>query len=114
MKIGDFEDSVFYRVACDCGSEKCDLTLELEYTGHIYLNMYKTLRAAAYFGKTWKYFDWFRVFKNKLLMMWSIFRTNEIEVSESFVIGDEDQIDSFIEVLEAGKKYLHENALSEK
>jgi hypothetical protein len=125
MKFGavgqDDNKSVFYRIACDCTSPECDLTLELEKDpdgDFIYLNLYKKLRANAYWGYStdWEPFEWLRVLMNKIRMCCHIIFNGYIEVSEGFVIRGEDQINAFEEALFEGLEYLQtkEDERSEK
>lgn len=110
MKLYAFDKSIWYRVACMCGSEYCDLTLELEDSGHgqIHLNMYKQLRASAHWGFTgkWGWFDFLRVFTNKIRMCFVIMFKGSIEVSESLIINDPKHLDEFVEALKDGQEYL--------
>ena len=107
MKLGDFIDSTYYRVSCDCQSEECDLTLELQIYGQlIFLNMYKNLKASSHWGGYWNHFDFIRVWKNKIKMIWSILMKGYIEVNESTVLRGEEHIRSFIEALEEGIIYV--------
>lgn len=112
MKFGAIgKNSIFYRIACDCTDEQCDLTLELEIDANykaVYLNLYKKLIASAHWGynSRWGWFDWVRVIKNKIQMCYRIITKGYIEVSESFIIKDEEQIKGFIDALNEGKKFV--------
>lgn len=109
MKLHEFEKSVFYRVACDCGAKDCDLSLIIEYDeelNYISLNMYKNLHASAHWNYGWKYFDFIRVWQNKIKMIKDILCKGYIEVQEEFLIKDENHINEFIEALEEGKEYI--------
>jgi hypothetical protein len=108
MVTHEFKDAIFYRVACDCGDERCDLTLTLELDEHgiIFLNIYKKLRASSYWGNYWNHFDFIRVFWNKIKMTFKIWTQGYIEVEESTVFQNEDHIENFIKALEEGIVYL--------
>lgn len=112
MEITRFSKSIFYRVACDCMSNKCDLTVELEKDDQtIWLNMYKHFSPSAYYGRDWDHFDFIRVFWNKIKMCFKILFLGYIEIEETTVFQDEEHIQAFIQALEEGREYLKkENA----
>jgi len=107
MKLNEFENSVWYRAACSCGDERCDLTLELEkdeeISSMIFLNMYKNL----YWSSHWKS-------DNKLFNLWlrikvaaKVLFTGYIKIEESFIFKGEEQIDDFMDALKEGRDYLN-------
>ena len=109
MKTHEFDDSVFYRVACDCGEPECDLTLVLSYDkkyGFLELCMYKNLKASAHWGGFWKYCDFLRVWKNKLKLTWTLLTKGYIEINEESLFKSEEHIDNFIKALQQGKKFI--------
>ncbi len=111
MNFGAVGKSTFYRVACDCTDPQCDLTLEFEANPNdkaLYLHMYKDLRASAHWGYTesWYYFDWLRVLLNKIKMCWRIFTRGYIEVTESFIIRDEEHIMDFSKAVVQGLCFI--------
>ena len=119
MKFDDWGDSVFYRVACNCTEQDCDMTLELERDKEynaLYLNIYKRLRASAHWGYTskWGGFDFVRVLINKIRMCCRIMFSGYIEVSEAFIMKDEKHIESFREVILDGIQYLKKGEQNEK
>jgi len=114
MKFGSIgDDFVYYRIACDCASENCDMSLSMERDeeyDRFYINIDKKLRASVYWNSVeeWLKFDWVRVLKNKLLMCWKILTTGYIEVSESFIIKEEEHAQQFIDALVEGRDFLIE------
>lgn len=109
MKLHEFDDSIYYRIACQCGEQNCDLQLELEYDkdiGSINLHMHKNLRASAHWGGYWKYCDFIRVWWKKLGMIWTLATKGYIEISEETMIHGEEHINNFIEALQQGKKFI--------
>jgi hypothetical protein len=107
MRIHEFGDAIYYRIACDCGEPNCDLTIEFEYDkdlNHVNLIIYKNLRASAHWGGYWNHFDFIRVFWNKIKMMWAILTRGYIEVCEGTLLTDFEHIDNFIKALQEGKK----------
>jgi hypothetical protein len=126
MKFGALGDadgvaggvSVFYRIACNCTDQDCDMVLEIEkdddYHG-IYLNIYKHLKASAHWGYTseWEPFDFVRVFINKIRMCCRIMFKGYIEVSEAFIMREEKHIESFREALLEGINYVERREQNE-
>lgn len=107
MKLHEFEDSVFYRAACCCGNEKCDLTLELErdedIDNMIFLNMYKNLYWSSHWGSNNCLFNFWLRIKAALRVLF----TGYIKVEESFIFKGEEQINDFLDALKKGLDYLN-------
>ena len=107
MKTEKFDNSIFYRIACSCGTDGHDLTLEFEHDKRfphmLFLNMYKKLAWSSYWGmnNTWYKNIWKRITGAAKMLF-----KGYIEVEESFILKGEDHIDSFIEALEEGKGYM--------
>lgn len=109
MKINEFSDTVYYRVACDCASEECDLTLDMSWdkeVGYIYLEIYKNLIASSYYGRLWKHFDFIRVWRNKIKMIKKIIFDGYIEIQGDTLFKDVEHIENFINALEQGKQFI--------
>jgi hypothetical protein len=106
MKTNEFEDAVYYRVACSCGSDDHDLTIEFERDPELpdmlFLNFYKDLAWSSYWGDSNFFNRIWKRFKASL----RIFFVGYIEVEESFIIQGEEHIDSFIKALEEGKQFI--------
>lgn len=114
MKIHEFNDAVYYQVACDCGSEKCNTCLEFEYDNEsdmIFLNIYKDLAWASQWHIKptwyWKFVDYWKRIKCALRILF----TGYIKVEESFVIRGGDHMDSFIHALKEGKEKIESRML---
>jgi len=108
MKTHEFEDAIFYRASCDCGSPDCDLTLELEKDKElqmIFLNMYKNLSWSSYWGDgdIWYKNLWLRI-KCALKVLF----TGYIQVEESFIFKDIKQIEHFTNAINEGIEKLNE------
>lgn len=106
MKTNEFEDAVFYKIACDCGSDNHDLHFEFEKDpdlDFIYLNMYAKLEWSSY----WNYEDkWYKNFWCRIKGAFKMLFKGYIEVEESLILRGEEHINSFIEALEEGKQYV--------
>jgi len=113
MKTHEFEDSIYYRAACSCGSDEHDVTIEFErdedIPSMIFLNFYKKIGWCSHWGDL----NWFeRVWKRIKCSVIMLF-TGYVELEESFIL-DKDNIDSFIEALKEGKEYMKKGELSER
>ncbi len=107
MKTDEFKDSIYYRAACNCGSNEHDVTIEFKIDKDIpsmlFLNFHK--------NTAWSSSDW-----GKLNLISSIWRrvkcslrmlfTGYVELEESFIIQGEEDIDAFIDALKEGKKLI--------
>ncbi len=105
MKTDEFEDSIYYRAACNCGSDDHDITIEFEIVySMLFLNFYKNIAWCSHWGDL----NWFeRIWKRIKCSLRMLF-TGYVELEESFIIQGEENINYFIEALEEGKKYLNE------
>jgi len=105
MKTFEFDDSIYYRVACHCGTDGHDITIEFEkddkVPSMIFLNFYKNLSWCSRWGKL----NIFQRFWNRLTGALKMLFTGYIEVEESFILS-EDNIEPFIEALKEGKGYI--------
>ena len=103
MKTEEFDDSIYYRLPCSCGSDDHDVTLEFEhdkkFPGMLFLNMYKDLSWSSYWGDV----NIFQIIWRRIKISLRILFVGYIEVQESFIFKGEDHIDAFIEALHEGK-----------
>ncbi len=107
MKLHEYKDCVFYRAACMCGSEDCDLTLELEYDKElncIILHMYKTMS----WNEGWE-LGFFKRFWLRLKSAFRIIFKGYIEVDGDLIIENKRQILEFTSALNSGIKMINEN-----
>jgi hypothetical protein len=128
MEIDRFDDEIFYRVACQCGSADCDMTMTLKLdrkTGYISMLFEKKMLTSTDWNISPVWFDllddsweetlenlknWFKNLlirtKNKLKHTWTIWIHGYMESSADLLINEEKHIQSFLEAIEAGKKEL--------
>ena len=104
MKTGEFDDAIFYRLACVCGSDECDLNLELEHIVEddcmTQLYIYKTLCWDARYYPVWYKRIWIRI-----KTAFQVLFTGRIRTETTFIMGEE-QMDAFVEVIkEAREKF---------
>ena len=106
MKTEEFDDAIYYRLPCSCGSNDHDVTLEFEhdkkFPGMLFLNLHKDLAWSSYWGDTNFFQRIWRRIKTSLRLLF----IGYIEVEESFIIQGEDHIDAFIEALNEGKQLM--------
>lgn len=107
MKTNEFEDSVYYRATCSCGSDEHDITIEFEIDKDIdhmiFLNFYKKV----YWSANWKSNDnWFKNILFRIKGAFKILFFGYLELQEDFILEGEEHIDSFINALKEGKEYL--------
>jgi len=141
MAISDFEDSITFRCACDCGDESHDIYIDVEYDKDlemVFLNFYKdvyyydgTHRDILWFDKFKEEFRrsikssiifflentliyYYQILKARLKTSFRIICTGYIKCNEDFVIRDADHIDGFIKVLEESKKLLLKRQMKKK
>jgi len=110
MKIMEFDDAVYYYANCGCGSNECGLTLELEYDpkiNDISLNMYQKLIYCSWFGiRTMDKFYWFKDMYNRIRGALKLLFTGKIQLEESFLFRESEQIDHFIIALQEGREKI--------
>lgn len=107
MKTDEFKDAIFYRISCAHSSAEHDLDIEFErdvdFKDDIFLNLYSKLAWSSY----WKDDDkWYKNLWWRIKGAFKIIFKGYVEVHESFILEGEEHIDSFINALEEGKKYV--------
>ena len=128
MKIDEWKDEIFYRIACNCGSSDCDMhmTLKLDRkTGYISMLFEKKMLTSTswdiqpvffdLFGDPWEVTKdniitflqnlWVK-FKNKLKYTWDIWIHGYVESSADLLINEEKHIDAFVDAILSGKGEL--------
>jgi len=112
MTIGEYEGSIMYRAACDCGSEEHDMTMDIEFDnecGLTILTFYKKVSFDPYWFGGSHETKW-SLFKGRVEEWWKrikaaarILTGNYLNHEASFLMYGEEQIDHFIKALEYGK-----------
>ncbi|MCK9439744.1 MAG: hypothetical protein WC188_11525 [Candidatus Caldatribacteriota bacterium] len=107
--MGEFKDSIMYTVDCDCGSEECRATIDIEIDQEfkiIILNFYKTLNCSTFsYIKDSKIKQLFANIKKRFYYAFKIFFTGEISLNSDLIISKKDHIDNFIDALQEGRDY---------
>lgn len=101
MKTDEFDDSIFYRIACGCGSRDHDFELWLEYDkdiNDITLMVEKTLY--------WKYYydlsPWYEKIYKRLFAGLKLIFVGYLEMQADVLFMDKKHIEGFIEALQEG------------
>lgn len=107
MKTHEFDDSIFYRVACDCTDNEHDVRLELESTEVdkklriLTMRISANLQWASYYAETWYGRIWERIITPIKMLI-----TGRVEVYHEILFLHENHIDSFIAAMEEGKEKM--------
>lgn len=102
-----FSDDVFYRASCMCGSEDCDMVLEIEHDkelDQIILTLYKNVN----WHDGWSN-NFFTRFWERLKTSMKIMFTGHFQMTEAFIFENEEQIREFTSTLESGIIKINEN-----
>lgn len=118
MFLDKFEDrSIWYRIACDCGSKECDTYMEFEFdkkVNMLFLNFHKDVIVCEPYDDKENIIDkleryWIRFCKSMKLLF-----TGYLKMEESFILQNKDHINNFIDALQEGRDYvLDENRKQE-
>jgi hypothetical protein len=105
MKIHETKNCVMYRLECDCRSPECDLILDLERDedGFVFLNLYKDLEWASYWGDD----PWYTRIWRRITCSIRVLFKGYIKVEGTFVMR-EDQLDGFMKALKEGREQIKE------
>ena len=106
MKVADYEDAVFYRVACDCTDADHDVTIELEYDkdfNNIYLNFYRKARVWSIY---WESSNVFKRIYGRFKSALKILVSGVIEYEDELNLSNPEHVRNFISALEAGLEKL--------
>lgn len=107
-KTDEWEDEVFYKADCACGSDGCNLTLDLQAEDYdeedlindtINLNMYQDMYYDSWYGIKE---NWFCNILSKIKVILRILFTGKIKMNSNFMFRGEKQIKAFINALEEG------------
>lgn len=91
LKHGDFGPAKFYYVQCDCGSEDCAHTVEVEADDiHVQVHLYHTQHT-----KWWE--------KNRWKQIWQILTRGYAEMQTTIVLNEQTAL-NYSEVLKSAMK----------
>lgn len=107
MKTHEFDDSIYYRAACECndGNHDLELMLEVDEDNIMSLIIRGKLKTTAH----WHHYNiferaWLRLKYSMILLFRGWFHLHH-----DFMIREERQIDDFIKAIESGKHQLIKN-----
>lgn len=91
LKQGDFGDSMWYYVQCDCGDEDCAHTVEIEADDcHVQVHIYHVQHT-----KWWE--------KNRWKQIWQILTQGYAEMQTTIVMNEQTAL-NYSEMLKSGSK----------
>jgi len=105
MKLSEFDDAVYFRLACGCDANFHDTTIELEYDeelSNIYLRFYKDEDVVD----TWEDLNWFSKLKLRIAKAYRILVRGYFSHEFCIIIDGREHIESFIEALQYGMNKL--------
>ena len=107
MKIHDFGNSIFYRVACGCTDPDHEATLILEFDENDSKIMILTLYQRVVWGD-WYYRGnkWFDKIISRIKTVFKILFKGWLELEGSMIFMDVEHIEAFICALQEGKNKL--------
>lgn len=105
MKMDEFNDAIFYRIACACGDSDHDFMLWLEYDKEIddiTLMIEKKLYWKDYFSTcSWYEKAWKRL-RDGIRLIFGGY----LEMTSDILFMDKEHIDEFIKALEEGRNKI--------
>lgn len=107
MKTHEFENSVFYRIACDCADPEHDMSMEMSVDKFpvMELNLYWNTETTLFWGTS----NWFKLQWDKLKIITRLIFTSRITLQGNFLLCDEAHINSLIDALKEGRDKLKAN-----
>ena len=106
MKIHEFDDSIYYKAACSCGSDDDITTIEFEKiqppSDMIALNFYKNIAWCSHWGNHNIFYNFWKRVKCSMKVLF----TGYVTLEESFIIQGEESITDLIKALEEGREYI--------
>lgn len=105
MKMSEFDEAVFYKADCSCGSDNHITTIEIEYDrdlSDISLNFYKEVAWSSHWGN----YNWVKRVWKQIKASVKILFTGYIDLEESFLIQGGDHLDTFIDALNEGRSKI--------
>ena len=102
MKVEDFRDSCFYRLACDCGTCSHDLEVEVELDKDGILWVF--LSGNHTVADWWHHPGWFRQMWKRIKLTFRLLFTGWFESNGEFLVLQEKHLDSIISFLQGVKE----------
>jgi len=109
MKIEEFDDSCFYRIACSCGSSEHDLEVEVEFDKDGLLWLF--LSGQHTVADWWNHPSWFGRMWKRIKLTSRLLFTGWFETNGEFLVMKEEHIDSIISFLQHIKKKAQSSRL---
>lgn len=97
MQTHDFDDCLFYRIACDCTDENHDVEVEVEFDKYGFLWVF--LRGHLIVADWWNHYGFFGTIWKRIKLTLRLLFTGWFEINGEFLLLDENHIDSIISFL---------------
>ena len=104
MKTDEFNNSVFYKVECDCRSDDHILGVEIslehgkEISSMLFLTFYKKLQWTSWWQADWFYERWWK----KAKLVCAVLFNGYIELDSDIILQGEEHIQGFIDAVNEG------------
>ena len=106
MKINEFENATYYRVACDCINNDCDCTIEIsiDEENPYFMNLifYKKLMWNCHFYER----NWFWRVMQRITGSLTLLFKGYVELEEAMSLREVEHIDNFIQAMLEGRDKL--------
>ncbi len=97
MKTHDFNDCLFYRIACDCTDTNHDVEVEVEFDKNGILWVFLTGQLTV--ADWWNHYGFFGTIWKRITLVLKLLFTGWFEMNGEFLLLDEKHIDSIINFL---------------
>ena len=105
MKVEEFDDAVFYRVACGCGSRNHDFELWMEYDKELkYVTM--SISQTMYWKHYYELYPWYERWFKRVCCSIKILFGGRIEMESDVLFSKKEHIESFIGALKVGLQHI--------
>lgn len=101
MKIEEFDDAVFYRIACECGSKEHDFDLWLEYDEDIN-DISMIISKEVYWSACYTSWPWYEKIWKRFLAVIKLTFCGHLKMEADVLFNKPEHIKGFIEALNGG------------
>jgi len=112
-KLEEFDDAVFYKALCPCGSNDHDFTISLEYDEEIndvIMYIYKKMYWKEYFKDYSFLTKMFKRIKNSMFLLFGGY----LEMEADILFSNSKQIEDFILALKEGIEKIDKTIVKDK
>jgi len=102
MKMDEYHDTIFYRIACACGDQDHDFTLWLEYDREIN-DITMMIEKKLYWNNYYNASSWYKRIWERLRDGIVLIFGGYLEMQADILFNDKEHITGFIQALEEAK-----------